>query len=530
MEKIKLEKSRIKNTTRNILFAMSAYLLQTVLSFIVRRYFIFYFSEEYLGLNSLFANVISLLSFVELGFGTAIVFQMYKPMADNDEEKVRQLLQYYKKCYSIIGTIVLCAGLCVLPFIGYFKAKAPNVNVSLTLIYLIYLMNTVVSYFLSYRRSLLYTSQRNDIESKINIICNFTLIVGQLIVILTLQNYYLYIILIGLVNLLNNLLVYILTQKKYAIFVKKPNSKLSPDTIKTIRKDIFALFFHKIGGTVVYSTDSLIIFIMLGAATLGIYSNYLMITAAVTTLIGLFLNAVRSSVGNSIAKESVEYNQQVFKKLNFLYMWLVGFCSIAIFVLSDSFIKIILTKNTEQNLLFSKEVVFLIALSFYCLQARYMVCVFKESAGLFYEDRIKPLVEAMVNLIVSIFLANFIGIAGVIIGTIASDVCVCMWIEPKVLNKFYLKTSNKKYFFTLFVRTLITLLIGGLTYFLCNLVPNENLFNLAVRFFICAVVPNLLFALCYFWTPEFKYYVDLFISLVRKHNCKDANKECKSEK
>lgn len=495
--------SRAKNSTRNIIVSMITYMIQVLLAFFVRRYFIFYFGAEYLGLNSLFSNVLSILSLAELGFGSALVFAMYKPMAENDEEKVRQLLQFYKKSYFIIGIIVFSLGLCVLPFMSFFKVKAGSIDVNLYVVYLIFLFNSTISYFFAHRRSLLYTSQRNDIESKINMVMNFLQYGIQLFIIIVLKNYYLYIITTGVVGLLSNLCVYVITQKKYRRFIDKPKNALSNEDTHEIKKNVGALVFHKLGTTIVYSTDSLIIYFMLGSANLGMYSNYVMITTQVATLLSIFINSIRGSIGNSIASESVEKNQQLLKRLNFIYFWIISFCTIAIFVLADPFIDKVLVKGS-QNLLFEKSVLIVICLNFFFNQSKSIVGTFKECAGLFYQDRFKCIFESIINLVASIVLTKYFGIIGVVLGTIISNVLTSLWLDVYVLNKNYLHMSTIKYFVKYLLYLVIMLVVGVGTYFVCSLVPDLNIWTLVAKFAVCAVVPNLMLLAIYACLPEFK--------------------------
>lgn len=497
-------KSRTANSMRNIAFSIIAYGVQIILSFIVQRYFIYYFNEEYLGLNSLFTNILSILSLAELGFGTAILFSMYKPMADGDDEKVRQLLALYKKFYFIVAIVVTVLGLLVIPFMGYFAKKAPNVDVNLYVIYLIYLANSIVSYFCAHRRALFYSSQRNDLESKINIITNIVLYVAQFVVIVTLRNYYIYLLLKLISTAINSLLVIFVTNKHYKKYLGNPTTALDKAEKKAIEKNVFALIFHKIGSVVVYSTDSLVIYLVLDAATLGRYSNYLMITSAVTTLVSLIISAIRGSIGNSIATQSPEQNYHLLGKVNFIYMWIISFCTICIFCLANPFIDVVLTKSADTNLTFDIVILILICYYFFFLQAKGMVGMFKECVGLFYQDRFKPLVEAGINLVVSLVLAKFIGIAGVIIGTIVSTISTCIWVEPYVLNKNYFHKSTFKYLCQLTFRVVVMTICGAITYFVCSFIPNSGILWLIVKFIVCAIVPNILLCACLFWTPEFK--------------------------
>lgn len=511
--------TRVKNSSRNMVFALLTYVVQIVLGFLVRRYFIFTFNAEYLGLNSLFTNVLSVLSLAELGFGAALVFAMYKPMADNDTEKVKQLLAFYKKSYQIIGCVVLLLGLCVLPFMNYFQSKAPNVDINIYIVYFIFLFNSVVSYFFSYRRSLLYVSQRNDIESKVGMLSNLLSVILQFVVLLIFKNYYLYIGVSIVATLFSNLTIYYVTEKKYSDYIGKPSSPLDRESRKTINTNIFSLIFHKIGSVVVYSTDSLIIFCFLNSATLGKYSNYLLIITYVTTILTLFTGSLRGSIGNSIACETKEKNYKLLNKLNFMYFWIVSFCAISIFVLSDSFIDVVLTKG-EKVLTLDISVILLLSISFYLNNTRYMTGMFKECAGIFYPDRFKSIFESIINLVMSIILVNLIGLPGVIIGTIISTLTTSLWIEPYVLNKHYLKKSTIKYFGKYVVYTMAMLIAGAVTYFACSFVQSNTIWTLILKFAICAIVPNVALLVCLCWMPEFKecvrWGIDILSSVVKK--------------
>lgn len=516
--------SRVKNSSRNIVFSMIAYIIQIVLGFFVRRYFIYFLGEQYLGISSLFSNILSILSLAELGFGTAIVFAMYKPMADGDTEKVKQLMQFYKKCYFTIGVIILAIGLCVLPFMNFFATKIPNTSVNLYAAYLIYLFNSVITYFFAHRRSLLYTSQRNDIESKINTCFNIFSAITQIAVLFLIQNFYLYTLITGVSGLLSNVVVYLITQKMYGEYLGKPAAYLDKESRKAINKNIRAMIFHKIGSVIVYSTDSILIFTIIGSSALGKYSNYLLITTYVTSMINLIINSVRGSVGNSIAQESAEKNYKLFNKLNFLYMWIVSFCTICIYVLADPFIDVVLTKNPDVNLLLNKNILLLLCISFFLSTSRYMCGTFKECAGIFYQDRYKSLAEALINLTTSIALGFWLGIEGVILGTIISNLTTSLWIEPFMLNKYYMKKSTIKYFLKYLVFVVVTVLIGWFTNYVCGKLPTGGITLLIARFAICAILPNVLLLVCLWPMPDFKECVKFVKNVIVKLFTKKENK------
>lgn len=504
--------SRIERSSKNFLFSIILYFIKAVLSFVSRTVFIWYLSKEYLGLNSLFSNILTLLSLAELGFGNAIIFSMYKPIADGDEEKVRQLLSLYKKFYQIIGCIILGVGLCVTPFLEFLIKDKPEVFVNLHIVYLIFLANTVASYFLSYRRALLVTNQRQDIESKIGTINIVALNLAQIAVLAIFQNYYIYILVTVASTVLENLVIYFVTNKMYPEYIKRPESTLSKEERKKITKNVFALFFHKLEYVFVCATDNIIISSMLGVSILGVYSNYAMIIAYIGTLVGFFLAAVRGSMGNYIATKQPQETETLMGKLNFAYMWLVGWCAICLICLFQPFINVWL----GSEYLLSMSVVVALCVSFYFTQSRYMICLTKECAGIFWEDRYKALFTGITNIVLSIVLCYFFGLIGVVLGTIISTVGIPIWVEPKIVYKIYFKSKPKMYALKYLLYMFTTIIFGGITYVLCSLVPFVGLWGVVCKIGICCVVPNLLFVLVYGRTQGFKYIIDVAKRLLRK--------------
>ena len=502
-----MTESRTKNSTRNIMFSATAYLIQIVLGFLVRRYFIYYFNEEFLGLNSLFSNILTVLSLAEMGIGGAIVFAMYKPMAEKDSAKVNALLNFYKKCYITIGCIVTVLGLCVIPFMGYFKAKAPKVDVNLYAVYLIYLFNSVISYFFAHRRALLYTDQRQDIESKVNIVINLLQSLLQLAIIIFVKNFYLYLGVIGVANLISNVLIFIITNTKYKNLISGIKNDLDANTKQLIKKNVFAMLFHKIGGVVVFGTDSILIYLLIGASVLGKYSNYVLITTYVGYIFTIYINAIRGSIGNSIASRNEKENYGLFNKLNMIHFLITAFCAICIFVLANPFIDTVLTKDKSMSLLLDFPTLIIICVNFYLSKTRDLTNVFKECAGIFYQDRFKPIAESIINLVASIILAKFIGLAGIILGTIISTVAMPLWVEPYVVNKHYFKESTAKYFLKYLYYSICMLVSCAITYFVCGLIPTGGMGLLVLRFGVCAIIAAVTLILGFMFTPEFKQCV-----------------------
>ena len=497
--------SRTKNSIKNTVFSLANYLLKVILLFVVRTIFIWKLGSEYLGLNSLFTNILTILSLAETGFGSAIVFALYKPTAENDTEKINALLKIYKKFYNIVAIIVLVLGLIILPFLPYLISGQPDVEINIYIVYFIYLLNTVVSYFCAHRRAILYTNQRNDVESKISSIGLIFVNGLQILALCLFANYYAYCIIIVLGTILESFLVFFTTRKMYPYINLKTDAKISQDEKKSLIKNTYSLFLHKIGGIFVSSTGSIVISACLGLTILGLYSNYLLIYTSLTTIAALLLNAVKGSIGNLVATKSKDEVEKTQNKLVFAYNWFISFCTICLLCLYQPFMSAWL----GADYLLDFSVVVCICVNFYFYASRNMINGFKEVTGLFYYDRYKSVIEGIVNLVASLILVQFLGLEGVIIATIISTLTACYWVEPVVLYKHYYKKSPKIYFLKALFYTAVTAAITAVLYFVVSLIPDGGIWWLILKFAVCIVLSNILLILAYLPTKEFKEWLGL---------------------
>lgn len=517
---MEITQSRKTNVIRNTKYGILKYVIQIILQFLSRTIFIRVLGSEYLGLTSVFTSILNMLNFVELGMGSAIVFSMYKPISENDIETIKSLDTLYRKIYTIIATIVLCLGLILIPFLKYFiTGTTALLNVNFTLIYLIYLANAIINYLSAHKRALLFAYQRNDIENKIKTITISLLYILQIITLLLFNNFLVYVILMPLTTLLDSFFIYLSSKKMFPKISGKSN-KLNSQIEKEIKKNVLAMSMHQISGTVVTSTDSLIISILISTTLAGIYSNYYTITYTITCIFTLFTNALKGSVGNMIATSSVNNSNLLFKNLNMLFSIMTGFCTIALICLIQPFIAI-WTGSIDFQLNFS--IVLILCLQFYLTIMRFVPNMFKDCAGLMWNDRWKPVIEAITNLVVSIILAKTLGLIGVFIGTVVSTLIAPFWIEPYVLYKYYFKMNVWDYWKTYIFNTLATIIIGLITFFLCSLLPNYGIGIFIVKIGICCVVPISLYMLFYFKTPEYKYFINLIKSYLHKNKNKEQS-------
>lgn len=509
-----VNKSRKEYVINNAKYGVIKYIIQLVLQFFVRTIFIRILGENYLGLNSVFSSILGMLNIVELGMGTAIVYSMYKPIAENDIEKIKSLDTLYKKIYFVIAIIVTVIGLGIIPFLKYFiTGSTAELNINFILIYILYLANSVTNYLSAHKRALLFAYQRNDIESKIKTITISILYLLQSISLIIFKNYYIYVILMPITTILDSLLVFIYSKKLFPEISGK-SQKLDKSTETEIKKNVIAMSMHQISSTVVSSTDSILISMIISTAIAGIYSNYYTIIYTVTCVFTLLTTVLKSSVGNMLATSDINHSKQIFDNLNTLFSILAGFCSIALICLLQHFIPL-WTGSVNYKLDFN--IVLVLCIQFYLTIMRFNTVMFKDCAGLMWNDRWKPIIEASTNLIVSIILGKYLGLIGIFLGTIASTLIAPFWIEPHVLFKYYFKTPIKNYWKKYFINTVITLIIGSITYLLCSLLPTSGIIVFIVKMLICIFVPTILYLLFYFKSPELKYFITLLKTYINKN-------------
>lgn len=287
---------RTKQSVKNASFAIIAQIIQQVLRVVVRIAFIRVLGE-YLGINAVFSDILIALQLVEIGIGPAIAFSLYKPLSCNDTEKVKSLMKLFKKAYRIIGIVILASGVLFMPFYGFFINDIENQNItSLNIVYLIFIFDTAVSYFYSYYRTLLISDQKKYLDTAIHTGVLLVISILQIVLIYVTRNYYVYLAIQVLGTISTNFIASRVAMKQYPYLKEKNVEKLDGETFGEIKKNVFAMIFHKIGGVIRDATDNLLISKYIGLALSGIYSNYFMITKALNTLISQVFSAVLSSV------------------------------------------------------------------------------------------------------------------------------------------------------------------------------------------------------------------------------------------
>lgn len=479
---------RTKNSIKNIITGISSQVMINFLSFFSRTIFIHTLGANYLGLNGLFTNILSMLSLAELGVGSAIIYNLYKPLADNNTEKIKSLMRLYAKAYKIIGIFIGISGMILLPFIDLFINDTPNVS-NIEYIYILFLLNSVISYFYSYKSSLIIADQKNYIIVLKRQKITFIQTIVQIIILLITKNYILYLYTQIIFNFIFNFTVSRHADRLYPYLQDKCYQDIDNKSKKDIYRHVIAMMSHKVGGIIVDGTDNLLISSFVGVFWVGIYSNYTMILGILNSFIGQVFTALTASVGNLNAEDNIEKSYRIYEKIFFINAWIYGFCTICLIILFNPFIQLWL----GEEYLLSKNIVYIIAINFYIKGMRQTNIMFNTTLGLFWKDRFKPWIESTVNLSLSIILLKYFGFVGVLLGTLISTVSTSLWIEPWILFRYGFQKDFKIYwkYYTKYTVMIIFILIITLSF---NIDISENiLINFISKGIVCLVIPNSIF-------------------------------------
>ena len=489
--------ARTKNTIRNAFYGTIYKCVGILGPFVVRTVMIYIMGNEYVGLNSLFTSILSFLSLAELGAGTALVFSMYKPIAEDDTKTINAIYALYKKLYRVIGGVIFCLGLAVIPVLPrLIKTDIPD-GVNLYVLYLIYLVNAVLSYWLfGYKQSLLAAFQRNDIISKRSLAVQLTMYIAQIAALLLTRNYYVYIICLPVATIATNIANMLIVDRMFPQY--KCEGAVSKEIENSVKKKILALFGTKANSIVLHATDNLVISAFLGLGVVGQYGNYFYIMNSVAAFLKIIYASMTAGLGNSLETESPEKNYSDFNTLTFLNAWIVMFCSCCLLCLYQPFMWIWVK---ERNM-FGFDIVILLVIYFYTYMIRRIILTYKDAAGIWWEDRFRPYVVMFVNLGLNIGLCKIIGLYGIIISTIVSMLIAIPW-ENYTVFRYIFHKSSADYYKTMLVYLLLSVALCGGTGLVCARLPGGVAF-IAVRLLVCVLVPNAVWMLLYRRKTEYK--------------------------
>lgn len=491
--------SRLTNTIRNAAVGFGAQLIIVLLNFINRTFFIRYLGAEYLGLSGLFSNILSMLSLAELGIGVAISFSLYKPLQEQDIRKTKALMSFYQLAYNVIGVVILGLGLCLVPFLDHLIKNRPDIPY-FTLIYLLFLANSVVSYFFTYKRSLLSADQKEYLNTINRTLFSIIQCAGQFIVLVFTRNYLLYLLVVIICTIGSNIRISYQCDKLYP-YLKGNQERLTKEETKTLLKYVGAQLSHKVGGIVVSGTDNVLTTALVngGLVIVGLYSNYLLLINTIKSIITMFFTAVTASVGNLNAECNTDKSKEVFDKMFFLNMCFYGISTCCIYNLANDFIRLWI----GEDYLLSTGIMTVIVINYYISGMRQTCQTYNTTLGLFWNDRFKPWIEALINLVSSIALARCYGFMGILLGTLISTVTTSFWVEPYILYKHGFNMRLGDYFIRYGQYTAAILFATGSAFFLTGFMVVNSFAMWIVKAILVGMISVCAIVMCFYRKSEF---------------------------
>ena len=500
---------RTKKALTNSIINIISFVVVFVPNLIVRKMLLECLGNDILGLSSLYTNIIGWLSIIEMGIGTTIIYSLYRPYANNDNEKIKSYIFFYGWIYKRVGIIIFIIGVCISPFIIYFIKGDISKNL-VTIGFLLYLINTFISYLFSHRLCILNVAQESYKITISTTITKLIIILMQILMLKSNPNFIFYITIQICINLIYYIGINIYIYIKYP-WLKEKAKQLEEKEKKELFKNIKAMFMHKIGGLVVNSTDNIIISTFVGLKYLSMYTNYQIITSALQSILSSGLNGLTASIGSLLVEDNKEKAYDVHKKIFFINFWIASFIIITLYNTLNQFIVIWMGK---ENLLNNITVIIILFNVFFAMM-RGSVEQFQAGKGIYYQDRYAPILESIINLVTSLILVRYIGISGVFIGTLVSNITVIFWTKPYIVYRYVFGINLSKYFAMYFKYVIVSLLPLITTTVLTNHIKYEyTLFYFILNCIINILSINIIYTLIFSKTKEFIYVKDIFKKIV----------------
>ena len=506
--------SRLENSARNVLVALGGQAFSIILAFVTRGIFARQLSLEYMGLENLFSNVLTILSLADLGVASAIIFALYRPLAEENHEQVRAIMRLFRNVYVIIGLVIIAAGLALTPYIDVLIKDTPDIPY-LKLYFFMFVANTGISYFFSYKGCLIAADQKKYIVSLNQYAFQIVMCIAQIAVLFVTHNYFLFLCCMVGSTLLQNISISIIANRMYPYILKgKGKPKVDPETIDQIKKNTFAMVLHRVAGVANTPASSLILSSFVGIQAIALYGNYMLVVNSMTRVVDQIFDAVVAPLGNLGVTESGERQYQVFKTCFFVNAFIAAFISIPMLCL---FNPVITQIWLGPDYAFPEIVVVLIVLLFYLKEMRCAALSFTSAYGLYWYTRWKAVVETVVMLSLSLLLVLKFEVAGVVFAGIISTTCVSSIYEGYMLFKHGFKKSSKPYFARFYLYVGFTAILALVAWFGCAAVPDSlGMAGILVKLVVSVAVPVLGFWAVFRKTQEFAELKSMMMRIFAK--------------
>ena len=505
--------TRTENVIRNVWVGIICQILLLVFSFANRTVFIKMLGDEYLSINGLFTNILNMISFVELGFGTALIYMLYKPVAEDNIKKVQSIIKYYQKVYTIIGLTMFILGIMVIPFMKYIIKDSPDIQENLIVIYLMYLVNTCLGYFFAHKSAIINANQKNYIITIYTQVSKLLQAIIQIVVLVVTKKYLLYLIIQFLMTLLSSIAISLKANKMYPYIKERNIPDISKKEKKMIGTKVKSLILYRISPAILNGSDNLILSACVSLSAVGIYSNYYLITNYLLLFLNLITGSFETSIGNLNAQEDALQKENVYYKILYVCFFMYGLVCVLLMANINDFINIWLGKDY----VFNNWIVLKIVLYIYINGLHFPSYSYRTTAALFDKMKLMPVLEVVLNIIISIILAKYLGIAGVFLGTSLAKIATFFWSDPHILYKYLFKSNNLlKYYLKYGYYMFISVVSGFLMLELGRIIPVTNYIEWILRACLMGVTTIGIFVGMTFKMTEFKEMKNILIVLFNK--------------
>ena len=504
--------SRTKKTLINTGMSIASQLLVIVLSFVLRTAFIKILGDQYTGVSSVFTNILAMLSLSELGFGTAVATALYRPLRENNQKLIRQLMDFYKTVYRLVSLFIIVVGLCLIPFLQYLIKDVPDIKEDITVIYVFYIIKTAASYLMIYKTTLLKADQKLFIVKKLEMICQVIRYIVEIVVLLIFREYMTYLVIEICATIIQNYVLTKRAEKEYPYAFEKPDEKLPRNTVISLLKDVKGLSMYKLSSTIGNNIDTMLISGIINTSSVALVGNYNHIKNHVQKVLMQFFSSVIPSIGNLAAEKGTRKQQNVFNRLFYVSFLVVNFCSVSMFVLFSPFLKVWL----GGKYVLGQDIAFVIAFDFFLYILLQAIASFRTANGLFVKGQYRPLITAIVNIILSVLLIRRYGIFGTILATVIARF-LTQWYDPYLLYKHIFHDSFAKFYIRYWIY--IALFVSGalLTNYIAGMIAVGNrMLNLIIGMVVCAIIPNCWVLLWTHRTKEFAYVKGMVLKGIKR--------------
>ncbi len=502
-----MAESRTSNVIKNSTASLMLKLVSILSQFIIRTVFIHFLGNEYTGISGLFTDILNVLSLMEMGLDVSMVYALYKPLAYGDSKKISALMSFYKKAFTVIGVIVLLAGMACIPFLHSIVKDVPNVKEDIRLIFGMYVLTSASSYFFIYKAVLLRANQKSRIISKWSAIVQLVECMIEVILLVVYKHFFTYLVIHFLASLIKNVILSNIASKMYPQYFENKGAVLDKKETFILFRDILCLTAYNLSGVVINSTDSIFISAFMGTAEVAIIGNYSLIINSVRTCVEQIVNATKPSIGNMAVTSSNEKQEEIFYKMNFISFYVSSFCCACFFTLLVPFVGDIWF---DQSYKVSSLIITILTVNFYIAVMVFPVESFRTANGLFVQGWIRPVIMAIMNIILDFFMGKRWGIAGIFLATTISRLLTQVWFDSYLVYKIVFRKKPWKYYLDYLGKFLVAGMICLVTSGIISFVPFKNVYiEFLLKVIIAIIVPNVMLILFYYRDRNFQYVMSM---------------------